>query len=164
MTGTAQEFDPPPSAGPHVSTRPEPSFAGTPPFPEAARTALADDQLRANLGRATATIRTKRAAVVAERADWEELRLAGAAIKDAVLHDLAALLGQLEEAVTAAGGIVHWARDAASVGSDISNFMLPVTLTALAPSARNRAACCSDCAPMPDRQASMARVNAPLLA
>ena len=43
-------------------TAPEPTFAGTPPFPEAARSALADEQLRANLGRATSTIRTKRAA------------------------------------------------------------------------------------------------------
>ena len=94
-------------------TRPEPSFAGTPPFPEAARAALANEQLRANLGRATATIRTKRAAVVAERADWEALRLAGAAIKDEVLRDLPGLLEQLELAVTAAGGTVHWARDAA---------------------------------------------------
>lgn len=93
-------------------TRPEPTFAGTPPFPEAARAALADEQLRVNLGRATATIRTKRAAVVAERADWEALRLAGAAIKDEVLRDLPALLEQLECAMTAAGGTVHWARDA----------------------------------------------------
>ena len=60
--------------------RPEPTFRGTPPFPEAARTALADGQLRANLGRATATIRTKRAAAVAERDDWEDLRLAGVAL------------------------------------------------------------------------------------
>ena len=43
--------------------RPEPTFRGTPPFPEAARTALADDQLRVNLGRATATIRTNAAIV-----------------------------------------------------------------------------------------------------
>jgi L-lactate dehydrogenase complex protein LldF len=100
--------------------RPEPTFRGTPPFPEAARAALADEQLRANLGRATATIRTKRAAVVAERADWEELRLAGAAIKDAVLHDLPALLDQLESAVTAAGGTVHWARDAAEANAIVA--------------------------------------------
>src|SRR5204863_622187 len=70
---------PPDPSGP-LRGRPEPTFRGTPPFPEAARAALADDQLRANLGRATATIRTKRAAAVAERADWEELRVAGAAI------------------------------------------------------------------------------------
>ena len=98
----------------------EPTFAGTPPFPQAARTALADTQLRANLGRATATIRTKRASAVAERADWEELRLAGAAIKDNVMRDLPALLEQLEQAVTAAGGVVHWARDAAEANAIVA--------------------------------------------
>jgi L-lactate dehydrogenase complex protein LldF len=99
---------------------PEPSFAGTPPFPIAARAALADEQLRANLGRATATIRTKRAAAVAERSDWEALRLAGAAIKDEVLRDLPALLERLEGAVTGAGGTVHWARDAAEANAIVA--------------------------------------------
>jgi L-lactate dehydrogenase complex protein LldF len=106
--------------GPNRRDRPEPTFRGTPPFPEAARTALADGQLRANLGRATTTIRTKRAAVVAERADWEELRLAGAALKDEVLRDLPALLEQFEGAVTAAGGSVHWARDAAEANAIVA--------------------------------------------
>ncbi len=101
-------------------TEPEPSFAGTPPFPEAARAALANEQLRANLGRATSTIRTKRANAVAERADWEALRLAGAAIKDAVMRDLPALLEQLEAAVTSAGGTVHWARDAAEANAIVA--------------------------------------------
>ena len=101
--------------------RPEPTFAGTPPFPEAARAALKDDQLRANLGRATTTIRNKRAAVVAERNDWEQLRLAGAAIKDTVLRDLPALLEQFETAVVAAGGIVHWARDAAEANAIVAS-------------------------------------------
>jgi L-lactate dehydrogenase complex protein LldF len=82
------------------------------PFPEAARDALADAQLRRNLGRATATIRDKRASVVAEVPDWAELRDAGAAIKDDVLAHLDTYLLQLEEQVTAAGGVVHWARDA----------------------------------------------------
>ena len=54
---------------------------GADPFPVAARRALGDSQLRRNLGRATATIRAKRAAVVAELPDWEELRAAGPAIK-----------------------------------------------------------------------------------
>ena len=98
----------------------EPTFAGTPPFPLAARAALADGQLRENLARATTTIRTKRARVVAERADWEELRLAGAAIKDEVMRDLPALLEQLERAVTAAGGVVHWARDAAEANAIVA--------------------------------------------
>jgi len=103
-----------------LRSRPEPSFVGTPPFPEAARVALKNDQLRANLGRATATIRTKRAAVVAERADWESLRLAGEAIKDEVLRDLPALLERLEANVTAAGGTVHWARDAAEANAIVA--------------------------------------------
>ena len=47
---------------------------GAEPFPVAARRALADSQLRRNLGKATETIRAKRAAVVAELPDWEELR------------------------------------------------------------------------------------------
>ena len=54
-------------------------------FPAAARRSLADSQLRANLARATSTIRDKRARVVAELPDWEELRAAGAAIKDRAL-------------------------------------------------------------------------------
>ncbi len=86
---------------------------GTEVFPAAARRALADTQLRRNLGKATGTIRAKRAAVVGEVPDWAELRAAGAAIKDATLASLDTLLVQLESAVTARGGHVHWARDAA---------------------------------------------------
>ena len=82
------------------------------PFPEAARTALGDAQLRRNLAKATGTIRAKRAAVVEELPDWAELRAAGAAIKDQVLAGLDGYLVQLEEQVTARGGVVHWARDA----------------------------------------------------
>jgi L-lactate dehydrogenase complex protein LldF len=81
-------------------------------FPQAARKALVDDQLRANVGRATTTIRAKRAAVVAEVGDWEELRAAGAAIKDATLARLDEVLLELEAAVQRAGGVVHWAPDA----------------------------------------------------
>ena len=47
---------------------------GEQPFPEAAGAALQDPQLRRNLGRATETIRSKRAGVVAEVADWDGLR------------------------------------------------------------------------------------------
>jgi len=82
------------------------------PFPVAAASALDDRQLRRNLGHATSTIRAKRAAAVAEVADWAELRAAGAAIKDDVLAHLDRYLLQLEEQVTARSGTVHWARDA----------------------------------------------------
>ena len=81
-------------------------------FPEAARIELANAQLRANLRNATDTIRAKRARVVAEAPDWEELREAGKAIKDDVLANLDTYLLQFEAAVEAAGGRVHWARDA----------------------------------------------------
>ena len=50
-------------------------------FPQAARRALADAQLRRNLGKATTAIRAKRAGAIGELGDWEELRAAGAAIK-----------------------------------------------------------------------------------
>ncbi len=102
---------------------PLPTFAGTPPFPEAAKAALADAQLRRNLRRATTTIRTKRASAIAERDDWEELRLAGAAIKDDVLARLPELLVELEANVTAAGGTVHWARDAAEANAIVASIV-----------------------------------------
>ena len=92
-------------------------------FPDAARTALADEQLRANHGNATRTIRTKRAAMVAEVPDWEELREAGRAIKTDTMARLPELLTQLEEQVTARGGVVHWARDAAEANSIVAELV-----------------------------------------
>ncbi|MFE6852753.1 lactate utilization protein B, partial [Streptomyces sp. NPDC057674] len=83
-----------------------------PAFPEAARAAVGDATLRANLRHATGTIRDKRARAVAELDDWAELRQAGKEIKDRTLRHLDKHLLRLEEAVTAAGGTVHWAADA----------------------------------------------------
>jgi L-lactate dehydrogenase complex protein LldF len=82
-------------------------------FPKAARGALANSQLRRNIGHATSTIRAKRARVVGEVDDWEALRDAGAEIKERTLRHLDVHLERLEEAVTRAGGTVHWARDGA---------------------------------------------------
>jgi len=59
------------------------------------------------------TIRRKRAGVVAEVPDWDHLRAAGSAIKDETLASLDSVLVELEASVHAAGGTVHWARDAA---------------------------------------------------
>jgi L-lactate dehydrogenase complex protein LldF len=81
-------------------------------FQDAAKLSLADAQLRHNMGKATQTIREKRAKVVAELPDWEELREAGRAIKERTLRHLPHYLEQLEAAVTRAGGHVHWASDA----------------------------------------------------
>ncbi len=89
------------------------TFLGMPPFPTAARAALADTQLRRNLAHATSTIRAKRAAVVAEVPDWEQLRLRAAATKDAVLNDLDTHLAEFTARLEAAGVVVHRAADAA---------------------------------------------------
>ena len=101
-----------------------PTFARHAAVPEAARTALADAQLRSE----PRPRRRRRSApsaprVVEERADWEALRLAGAAIKDEVIRDLPALLERLEAHVTAAGGTVHWARDAAEANAIVASIV-----------------------------------------
>ncbi|MGD1013216.1 MAG: LUD domain-containing protein [Acidimicrobiales bacterium] len=89
------------------------TFAGSPDFPVGAKVALADPQLRSNLSRATRTIRDKRNLRVSELDTWEELRLAGEAIKREALANLHDLLVTFEKNVTNAGGHVHWAIDAA---------------------------------------------------
>lgn len=92
------------------------TFVGMPAFPGAAKQALGDTQLRRNLAHATGTIRQKRAEAVGELGDWEQLREAGRAVKERTLRHLDHYLLQLEERVTAAGGQVHWARDAGEAG------------------------------------------------
>ena len=82
-------------------------------FPARAHLSLADSQMRRNVRKAVTTIRIKTGRVIAERADWQELRDAGSAIKAEALGSLDTLLIQLEERVQAAGGVVHWAQDAA---------------------------------------------------
>ncbi|MCW2744532.1 MAG: putative oxidoreductase subunit with NAD(P)-binding domain and ferredoxin-like domain, partial [Mycobacterium sp.] len=99
------------------------NLRGDRPFPDAARDALRDGQLRANLGHATATIREKRAAVVAEVPDWAELRAAGAAIKAATMARLDEHLEELERQVTTRGGTVHWARDAAEANRIVTELV-----------------------------------------
>ncbi|WP_457032234.1 LutB/LldF family L-lactate oxidation iron-sulfur protein [Kitasatospora sp. P5_F3] len=98
-------------------------WLGSPSFPDAAREALKDTQLRANLKRATGTIRDKRLAVASELDDWEALREAGAAIKQRMARHLDHYLVQLEESVTAAGGTVHWAADATEANRIVSELV-----------------------------------------
>ncbi|HKI58756.1 MAG TPA: LutB/LldF family L-lactate oxidation iron-sulfur protein [Trueperaceae bacterium] len=86
-------------------------------FEVAAREALRDSQLRRNLTRATGTIREKRAAVTGEMPDWEALREAGRRLKAETMAHLDEHLVQLEASVTARGGVVHWARDAAEANA-----------------------------------------------
>jgi L-lactate dehydrogenase complex protein LldF len=86
-------------------------------FPKAARVELADVQLRTNLRNATDTIRAKRGKVVDELPDWADLRDSGKAIKEDVMANLGRYLVQFEQAVEAAGGHVHWARDGAEANA-----------------------------------------------
>lgn len=92
----------------------------TPTFEESANASLNDSQLRRNLGKATRTIREKRATAVGEMPDWEELREAGRALKSRVMRHLDEYLLQLEDSVQRAGGHVHWARDAREANSIIA--------------------------------------------
>ncbi len=107
-----------PTSGP--TSGPAPTFVGMPSFPDAARVALANTQLRRNLAHATSTIRSKRHAVVSEVTEWEELRLAGAAIKDTALFSLDEHLLTLEAALVARGATVHWAQDAAEANAVVA--------------------------------------------
>jgi len=95
----------------------------TPAFPRAARAALADTALRANLKHATGTIRDKRLAVTGELTDWEQLRDAGAALKRRTLRHLDRYLVELEASVTRAGGTVHWAGDAAEANRIVAGLV-----------------------------------------
>src|SRR5881227_1499663 len=94
-----------------------------PMFPQAAKTALSNSQSRRNLGKATTTIRAKRAAVVGELPDWEALRSAGSSIKARTMRHLDEYLLQLETSVQHAGGQVHWARDAAEANRIITELV-----------------------------------------
>ena len=100
-----------------------PTYLGMPAFPDAAKRAVANSQLRRNLTHATTAIRTKRAKAVAELDDWEQLRQAAKAIKDHTLANLGTYLVRLEENVTRAGGHVHWARDAAEANAIVADLV-----------------------------------------
>ncbi len=102
---------------------PESPLRGTESFPKAAHNELANQQLRRNLAHATSTIQAKRALVVGEMPDWEALRDTGSAIKTDVMARLPELLEQLEANVTARGGVVHWAADAAEANRIVTDLV-----------------------------------------
>jgi len=94
-----------------------------PPFPQAALPMLRNAQLRKNVMHATDVITAKRARLVAEKQDWQALRTAASAIRDHVLENLAEYLEQFEDRCTAAGGVVHWAADAAEARAIILDIL-----------------------------------------
>jgi L-lactate dehydrogenase complex protein LldF len=111
-----------PRAGQHGQD--ESPIRGSQRFPQAAKAAVADAQLRRNLSKATGTIRDKRLAVVSEVADWEDLRDSGSATKSDVMARLPELLEQFEANVQARGGIVHWAEDAAAANAIVTELVM----------------------------------------
>ncbi len=112
-----------PTVRPKPAAEPVDPLRWGPAFPAAAHETLGDTQMRANLRRATRTIRDKRLAVTAELPDWEELRDAGSAIKADTMARLPELLEQLEASVGARGGTVHWARDAAEANRIVTDLV-----------------------------------------
>jgi len=100
------------------------TFVGMPKFPVAAHEALGNAQLRHNLAYATGTIRAKRQRLVDEvneNSDWDELRRAGAGVKESALRDLGTQLELLEASLTANGATVHWANDAAEANAIVAS-------------------------------------------
>lgn len=92
-------------------------------FVRAAHDGLNNATQRRNLHHATTTIRAKREAAVGETPDWQDLRNAGSALKENVAARMPELLEQFEAAVTARGGHVHWARDAAEANRIITDLI-----------------------------------------
>ncbi len=82
------------------------------PFPIMAKGLLEDSQLRKNVRHATEVIQAKRARVVGEMPEWEELREAGRQIREHTMRHLDVYLEEFERRCMEAGGVVHWARDA----------------------------------------------------
>jgi len=74
-------------------------------------------------------IQRKRAALVAEKEDWQALRAAGAAIRSEALEHLDLYLEQFEQRCTAAGGVVHWAADAAEACRIVAGLLREVDAT-----------------------------------
>ncbi|WP_035349132.1 LutB/LldF family L-lactate oxidation iron-sulfur protein [Edaphobacter aggregans] len=83
----------------------------SPAFPIAAREMLEDTQLRKNVRHATEVIQAKRARVVGEMPDWQQLRESGRQIREHAMANLDYYLEEFEHNCTRAGGKVHWARD-----------------------------------------------------
>jgi L-lactate dehydrogenase complex protein LldF len=84
-----------------------------PSFQTAAKLLLNDSQLRKNVRHATGVIQARRKLVTEELPDWQELRESARQIKTHTLQHLDRYLEDFERNCTRAGGVVHWARDAA---------------------------------------------------
>src|ERR1700744_3323083 len=82
-------------------------------FPQASKAALHDERLQLALGRLKTHFVHNRAEAFERYGDWERLREHGYAIREYAITHLDTLLEEFERNVTARGGHVHWASDAA---------------------------------------------------
>jgi L-lactate dehydrogenase complex protein LldF len=82
-------------------------------FKDQAHAALNDAALKGALGRLKTHFALRRRDAALRYGDFEALRDAGKAIRDHAIANLDTLLETFERNVTARGGVVHWARDAA---------------------------------------------------
>ena len=93
-------------------------------FPEDARAALKNARLQGALTHLKEGFQVKRAAAFAAfPIPFESLREQGRAIRDSALSRLDELLIQFEAKVAAAGGHVHWARDAAEARDIVTRIL-----------------------------------------
>jgi L-lactate dehydrogenase complex protein LldF len=93
-------------------------------FKAVAKQKLADPGLQDKFTRAMTRMSGVRAQAVAKVPNFEEIRSAGAAIRDRVLKNLDAYLFQFEQAAQARGAIVHWAE----TGDDVNRIVRDIAL------------------------------------
>jgi len=92
-------------------------------FKSAAHDAMGNESLRVALARMKTHFVVGRLMAVNRFGDFEAMREAGKAIRDYAIGSLDTLLERFEESVTARGGHVHWARDAAEARAIILSIL-----------------------------------------
>jgi L-lactate dehydrogenase complex protein LldF len=92
-------------------------------FVRTSEAALAAPTLHASVRRAMVRFRELQRAVIGEVLDWQALREHAHRVRMHTLAHLDRYLEQLQDRVSAAGGRVHWARDAAQARSLITSLV-----------------------------------------
>ncbi|MYI56063.1 MAG: lactate utilization protein, partial [Acidimicrobiia bacterium] len=85
--------------------------------------ALADERMRAAIARGTGLMVQRRHEAISDLANADELRDAASAIRAATLQHLPELLEQWSDNLTARGGHVHWATDAAEATAIVAGIV-----------------------------------------
>src|SRR5215469_4048906 len=109
----------------HPSAKSEPAVTtDATHFPEEAAAALKNARLQTSLAHLKEGFQLRRAAAIAASPlPFEDLRIQGHAIRESALAQLPELLTRFEANIRAAGGHVHWARDAAEARDIITQIL-----------------------------------------